>query len=240
MCHDMTWYDIICMYLHRWERERDWWSRLALKEKTAEDKEAKRAEIAARVAAAKAEREKDGFSAEERVQDTICPILYVLMYWYWQYLTVLIVFPEVEIVKVFEEAKKKEIEEKGATSHYGEHQGITCVLSSVLKWSEVLRHNVAVRLSLFDYVCMETAESWYYHLRQGLVTSADNANIYLRWCMCCCSNIWLPLCLQILCVARCVRVLLWCLGRWHRQAQLQSTPSVNMLELPTLFSSNQR
>ena len=42
-------------------------------------------------------------------------------------------FPEVEILKVFEEAKKKEIEEKGATSHYGEHQGITCGLSSVLK-----------------------------------------------------------------------------------------------------------
>ena len=42
---------------------------MALKEKTAEDeKEAKRAEIAARVAAAKAEREKDGSSAE-RVQD---------------------------------------------------------------------------------------------------------------------------------------------------------------------------
>ena len=36
-------------------------------------------------------------------------------------------------MKVFEEAKKKEIEEKGATSHYGEHQGITCGLSSVLK-----------------------------------------------------------------------------------------------------------
>ena len=40
-----------------------------------------------------------------------------------------VLLKKAEVVKAFQEAKKKEIEEKGAASHYGEHQGITCFLA---------------------------------------------------------------------------------------------------------------
>ncbi|CAK9060247.1 unnamed protein product [Durusdinium trenchii] len=86
-----------------------------------EEKERKRAEIAQRVAAAKALREKD------------------------------------EALKAFQEAKRKEIEEKGATSYYGEHQGITCDACAVIP---IFGYRYACKSCASHDVCESCYDAW--------------------------------------------------------------------------------
>eukprot|EP00434_Breviolum_minutum_P038632 symbB.v1.2.034279.t1/scaffold4398.1/size40168/6 len=60
-------------------------------------------------------------------------------------------------VVAFQEGKKKEIEEKGATLHFGEHQGITCDACSVVP---IFGYRYACKSCSSHDVCESCFDAW--------------------------------------------------------------------------------